>query len=210
MSIDSVPTIHEDLFGFKHNEPDKIDIHGERALAFWFYLMSDAMIFAILFANFGILVHGTAGGPDMSEILNMPRVALQTALLLLSSLTFGLVTISALSKNRNVAIIWLCVTFALGAGFLILEIGEFSEMVAEGATPQVSGFLSAFYVLVGTHGLHMVFGLGMLTVMLIQFLTKGLTLPVLSRLYRVGLFWHFLDLIWVAIFSYVYLPGALN
>ncbi|WP_251358455.1 cytochrome o ubiquinol oxidase subunit III [Kangiella sp. TOML190] len=183
--------------------------HGERALGFWFYLMSDSIIFALLFANYEVLINGVADGPRANEIFEIGRAAQETALLLLSSFTFGMITISALSGKRNLALIWLVVTFILGAGFIVLELLEFKELIDDGHGPQRSGFLSSFFALVATHGLHVLFGLIMLAVIAAQMLSKGLTEPVLSRLYRVGLFWHFLDLIWIGIFSIVYLPGIL-
>lgn len=186
------------------------DRQGERALGFWFYLISDAILFAVLFANYAVLLGGTAGGPGPSDLFTMWRVVAETALLLTSSLTFGLMNYAALSQKKTEASFWLVVTIVLGGAFLVLELGEFASMAAEGATPQRSGFLSGFFALVGAHGLHVAFGLVMLITMLVQFQTKGLTRPVLSRLYRVGMFWHFLDLIWVGIFSFVYLPGLMS
>jgi len=183
-------------------------MHNERALGFWFYLMSDALIFSLLFANYAVLLRGMADGPKPHEIFELSRAAQETALLLLSSLTFGLTSISALSGQKSRALFWLAMTFLLGAGFLFLEFREFTELMEKGAGPQASGFLSGFFALVGTHGLHVSVGMVMIAVLGIQFITKGLTEPVLSRLYRVGLFWHFLDVIWIGIFSFVYLPGV--
>lgn len=183
---------------------------SERALGFWFYLISDAILFAVLFANYAVLLLGTAGGPTPADLFTMWRVIAETALLLTSSLTFGLMSYAALSQQKTKATFWLIVTILLGAAFLVLELGEFSEMAAKGAVPQRSGFLSGFFALVGAHGLHVTFGLLMLITLFVQIRTKGLTHPVLSRLYRIGLFWHFLDLIWIGIFSFVYLPGSLS
>ena len=182
----------------------------DRALGFWFYLISDAILFAVLFANYAVLLGGTAGGPTGADLFTMWRVAAETALLLTSSLSFGLMNYAALSGKKPAALCWLAVTIALGVAFLALELGEFAAMAAQGATPQRSGFLSGFFALVGAHGLHVGFGLAMLAALFVQIMLKGLTHPVLSRLYRVGLFWHFLDLIWVGIFSFVYLPGLLS
>ena len=183
---------------------------SERALGFWFYLISDAILFAVLFANYAVLLRGTAGGPTPGDLFTMWRVIAETSLLLTSSLTFGLMSYAALSQQKTKATFWLIVTILLGAAFLVLELGEFSEMAAKGAVPQRSGFLSGFFALVGAHGLHVTFGLLMLITLFVQIRTKGLTHPVLSRLYRIGLFWHFLDLIWIGIFSFVYLPGLLS
>lgn len=185
-------------------------IHGERALGFWFYLMSDAVIFGILFANYAVLVRGVGNGPAPHEVFELGRAAQETAILLVSSFTFGMTSICALSGQKTRALIFLIATFVLGAAFLALEVNEFATLVAEGHGPAVSGFLTGFFVLVGTHGAHVTAGMLMLAVLGYQFMTKGLTEPVLSRLYRVGLFWHFLDIIWVGIFSFVYLPGVLK
>lgn len=182
---------------------------AERSLGFWFYLMSDAVLFAVLFMNYIVLLPGIADGPKPNEVFELGRVAQETAILLLSSLTFGLLSISALSGRKSQALFWLGVTFVLGAAFLILELQEFRELIAKGAGPDRSGFMSGFFALVGTHGLHVTIGLAMLLAMAVQLVRKGITEPVLSRLYRVGLFWHFLDIIWVGVFSVVYLPGAL-
>ena len=133
----------------------------------------------------------------------------ETALLLFSSTTFGLAAVALSAGDRAKVMLWLGVTFVLGAGFIFLEVGEFSGMIAQGAGPERSGFLSAFFTLVGTHGLHVSVGLLWMLVMFGQVLIKGLTAPVASRLMRLGLFWHFLDIIWVVIFSVVYLPGLL-
>ncbi|MCA8927617.1 MAG: cytochrome c oxidase subunit 3 [Alphaproteobacteria bacterium] len=197
-------------YSAQRDHPVPPEPHRERALGFWLYLITDAVLFAVLFANYAVLLPGTAGGPAPGEIFTLWRVAAETGLLLCSSLTFGFLAISALSGAHGRANLWLLVTFLLGAGFVALEIGEFAEMAANGATPQRSGFLSGFVALVGTHGLHVSFGLLMLAVMFVQIQVKGLTHPVLSRLYRLGLFWHFLDLIWIGIFSFVYLPGLVK
>ncbi len=181
----------------------------EKAFGFWIYLMSDAIIFALLFMTYLVMFGNTAGGPEAKDVFSLERAAAETFLLLVSSTTFGMASIAAARADRERVVMWLVVTAALGLGFLFLEFDEFRGMIAEGAGPQRSGFLSAFFTLVGTHGLHVSIGLLWIFVMLGQIWTKGLSLPVLSRLYRLGLFWHFLDIIWVAIFSIVYLPGLL-
>ncbi|XSG83289.1 MAG: cytochrome o ubiquinol oxidase subunit III [Methyloligella sp. ZOD6] len=181
----------------------------EKAFGFWIYLMSDAILFALLFVTYLVMFGNTAGGPVPKDLFSLERAAAETFLLLLSSTTFGMASVAAARADRARVVMWLVVTAALGLGFLFLEFGEFSGMIAEGAGPQRSGFLSAFFTLVGTHGLHVSIGLLWLFAMLGQIFIKGLTVPVLSRLYRLSLFWHFLDIIWVAIFSIVYLPGLL-
>jgi cytochrome o ubiquinol oxidase subunit 3 len=189
--------------------PAEGDKYEEKAFGFWLYLMSDAIIFSLLFATYLVMVGNTAGGPSGKELFSLPRASGETLLLLLSSTTFGLATVEMARANKPRVLLWLLVTVALGAGFIFLEIGEFRGLVLKGAGPDRSGFLSGFFTLVGTHGLHVSIGLLWILVMLGQILVKGLTTPVASRLMRLGLFWHFLDIIWVAIFSIVYLPGLL-
>jgi cytochrome o ubiquinol oxidase subunit 3 len=183
--------------------------YEEKAFGFWIYLMSDAVIFALLFATYVVMLGNIAGGPTGKELFSLERAAGETALLLLSSTTFGFAAVAVANDDRSKVLRWLVVTVLLGAGFLFLEFGEFSGMIAQGAGPERSGFLSAFFTLVGTHGLHVTIGSLWILVMIGQVLVKGLTRPVVSRLSRLGLFWHFLDIIWVAIFSVVYLPGVL-
>lgn len=183
--------------------------YEEKAFGFWLYLMSDAIIFALLFATYVVMLGNTAGGPTGKELFSLERAAGETALLLLSSATFGFAAVAMARSEKPRVLLWLVVTVALGGGFLFLEIGEFRGMVAQGAGPDRSGFLSAFFTLVGTHGLHVSIGMLWIVVMIGQLVVKGLTAPVVSRLARLGLFWHFLDIIWVGIFSVVYLPGLL-
>ncbi len=190
--------------------PLPIDGRDEKAFGFWVYLMSDAIIFALLFATYIVLAENTAGGPGGKELFSLSRAFVETMLLLTSSATFGMATVAMVSGDRNGVVRWLVVTFVLGAAFVALELNEFAGMIAAGAGPDRSGFLSAFFTLVGTHGLHVSFGLFCIVVMCVQVMTKGLTAPVASRLYRLGLFWHFLDIVWIAIFSVVYLPGVLD
>jgi cytochrome o ubiquinol oxidase subunit 3 len=181
----------------------------EKAFGFWLYLMTDAIIFALLFATYVVMLNGTAGGPTGRDLFDLQRAFGETMLLLFSSATFGFATLSARAGRRATAIVWLGATFILGAAFVAMEAMEFRGMIAIGAGPDRSGFLSAFFTLVGTHGLHVVIGLIGILVMVGQILFKGLTGPVFSRLFRLGLFWHFLDIVWVGIFSIVYLPGVM-
>ena len=184
-------------------------VHEQRALGFWLYLMGDAIIFALLFMTYSIMVGNTAGGPTGKTLFSLNNAALETALLLLSSITFGFASLAARSANRSAVLGWLVVTFLLGAGFIFLEVREFLGMIGAGAGPDRSGFLSAFFTLVGTHGTHVSVGLVWILIMSGQVVFKGLSVPVVSRLFRLGLFWHFLDIAWVGIFSVVYLPGLL-
>ncbi|MCP4329771.1 MAG: cytochrome o ubiquinol oxidase subunit III [Alphaproteobacteria bacterium] len=185
------------------------EIVEQRAFGFWLYLMSDAIIFALLFMTFVVMSHGTADGPTAKELFSLPRTFAETMLLLVSSLTFGFASLAAGDRHKAGVLGWLAVTFVLGLGFVALEIGEFAGMVAIGAGPDRSGFLSAFFTLVGTHGLHVSFGLIFIVIMAAQIAVRGLTVPATSRLFRLGLFWHFLDIVWIGIFSVVYLPGVM-
>lgn len=183
------------------------EAYEQRAFGFWLYLMSDAVIFALLFATYAIMVGNTAGGPDGKSLFSLSNAALETALLLMSSTTFGFASLAMRAGARSTVLSWLLVTFALGLGFVFLEVREFHGLVSAGAGPDRSGFLSGFFALVGTHGVHVSFGLIWILVLSAQVFIKGLTAPVTSRLFRLGLFWHFLDIAWIGIFSVVYLPG---
>jgi cytochrome o ubiquinol oxidase subunit 3 len=190
-------------------DPVASGVHEQRALGFWLYLMGDAVLFALLFMTYAIMVGNTAGGPTGRMLFSLDNAAFETALLLVSSTTFGFASIAARDGERAAVLGWLAVTFLLGAGFVFLEVREFAGLVGRGAGPDRSGFLSAFFTLVGTHGTHVSVGLIWILIMSAQVAIKGLSLPVTSRLFRLGLFWHFLDIAWVGIFSVVYLPGLL-
>jgi cytochrome o ubiquinol oxidase subunit III len=181
----------------------------EKALGFWIYLMTDATIFALLFATYAVMSRGTAGGPTGRDLFSLPHTFGETLLLLFSSTTFGFATLAVSARDRRGVILWLLLTIVLGLGFVGMEVQEFAGMIDAGAGPDRSGFLSAFFTLVGTHGLHVSLGMVCIVVMIAQVARKGLTGPVSSRLYRLGLFWHFLDIVWIGIFSVVYLPGVL-
>ena len=195
--------------GGNGDEPATPDVYEQRAFGFWLYLMSDAIIFSLLFATYAVMARNNAGGPTANTLFSLPNAFTETMLLLFSSITFGLATLAMKSGEKERMLSWLLVTFLLGLGFVGLEIREFHGMVRAGAGPDRSGFLSAFFTLVGTHGLHVTFGLIWILIMTSQVIIKGLTVPVISRFLRLGLFWHFLDIIWIGIFSIVYLPGIL-
>lgn len=183
---------------------------GGTLLGFWIYLMSDALIFATLFATYGVLGASFAGGPGPKEIFQLPLVALNTALLLVSSITFGMAMIDMEAGRIRVTQIWLVITGLFGAAFIGVEIYEFGHLIAEDVTPQHSAFLSAFFTLVGTHGLHVTFGLIWLVVMLVQVGQRGLILENKRRLMCLGMFWHLLDVVWIGVFTFVYLLGVLG
>ena len=195
--------------GGNGDEPAPPDVYEQRAFGFWLYLMSDAIIFSLLFATYAVMARNNAGGPTANTLFSLPNAFAETMLLLFSSITFGLATLAMKSGEKQRMLAWLLVTFLLGLGFVGLEIREFHGMVRAGAGPDRSGFLSAFFTLVGTHGLHVTFGLIWILIMTSQVVIKGLTMPVTSRVLRLGLFWHFLDIVWIGIFSVVYLPGIL-
>lgn len=177
------------------------------ALGFWIYLMSDLVIFSILFTTFVVLGHNYAGGPGPKELFSLPFLFIETMLLLVSSVTYGL-GIVALQENKTSQVMkMLGITFVLGAGFVLMEVYEFSEMILSGHGPQTSGFLSSFFTLVATHGTHVTIGLLWMLIMMYQIKIKGLSLPVQSRLMLLSLFWHFLDIVWVGVFTIVYLSG---
>jgi len=178
---------------------------------FWVFLMSDAIIFALLFATYGSMLHATAGGPTGADEFKLGSAFWETALLLTSSFTYGTVSLSLKHGGSRLGpAIGLAVTFCLGAGFLAMEIGDFLTMFGDGATPSRSGYLSSFFVLVGMHGFHVLCGLIWIVVMGVQIALFGLDQRVKVNLVRLGLFWHFLDVIWVAIFSVVYLQGLIR
>jgi cytochrome o ubiquinol oxidase subunit 3 len=178
------------------------------AYGFWIFLLSDVVMFSALFAAYAVLVHATVGGPAGAELFNQTNVALETACLLASSYTCGMMALAIGSRRRGATYIFALITFVLGAAFLALELREFADMIAQGATPQRSAFLSAFFTLVGCHGLHVTAGLIWLAVMMAQVAIKGLRVNVERRLICFSLFWHALDIVWVALFTVVYLMGV--
>jgi len=179
-------------------------------LGFWIYLMSDCLIFAILFASYGVYGMSTAGGPGPQDLFDLKLVALNTAMLLFSSITYGFAMIATDEKRKSAALGWLAATGLFGAAFLAIELYEFAHLLHLGAGPQRSAFLSAFFLLVGTHGLHVFFGLIWLIVLMVQVTRAGLTGANVRRLQCLSLFWHFLDVIWIGVFTFVYLMGMLR
>jgi cytochrome o ubiquinol oxidase subunit 3 len=186
--------------------------HHEEAskttFGFWVYLMTDCVLFASLFATFAVLRNGTAGGPAGNELFSMPFVLIETLILLTSSFTVGLGMLAARRGNKQQTLWWLGATMLLGIFFLTMELTEFHNLYAEGNGWQRSGFLSAFFTLVGTHGLHITTGLIWMAVMIATIARKGFTGASMKRLTMLSLFWHFLDIIWIFIFTVVYLMGV--
>jgi cytochrome o ubiquinol oxidase subunit III len=192
-----------------HAHDDAHDVehaHSESVFGFWAYLMTDCVLFASLFAAFAMFALQTAGGPTPKQLFDLTDVGYETALLLMSSLTFGFAMISAHHRKQPMVLAWLGVTFLLGAGFLYLELHEFAHLIAEGAGPNRSAFWSAFFTLVGTHGLHVTFGMIWMLVLMVQMVLKtGTDERRMRRLACLSLFWHFLDIVWICVFSFVYL-----
>ncbi|HUL64365.1 MAG TPA: cytochrome (ubi)quinol oxidase subunit III [Burkholderiaceae bacterium] len=172
---------------------------------FWIFLISDIILFSAFFATYAVLTNSTAGGPAGRDLFNMSTVAVETACLLTSSLFCGLAGIGAQARNSRMFHGAMAVTFVLGAAFLAIEVHEFANMIASGAGPRRSAFLSAFFALIGCHGLHVGAGLLWLLTMMAQIVAKGYRDDILRRLLCFALFWHTLDIIWVGLFSLVYL-----
>ncbi len=185
------------------------DAASMRAFGFWVYLMSDIILFASLFAAFAVLSRSYAGGPTGREIFRLPGVLVETICLLLSSFTCGLAMLARNRGRRGEVIGWLVVTFLLGASFVGLEVREFSILIMEGNGPGRSAFLSAFCTLVGTHGLHVTCGLIWMAVLTLQIAGRGLDGAAGTRMMTLSMFWHFLDIVWICVFTFVYLLGSM-
>lgn len=179
-------------------------------LGFWIYLMSDCLIFAVLFAIYGVLGASYAAGPAPKDLFDLQLVAVNTAMLLFSSLTFGFAMLAMLKNDIRGTLVWLGVTGLFGLAFLGIELYEFAHLIHVGATPQRSAFLSSFFTLVGTHGLHVAFGILWLVTLMTQVRRHGLIEANKRRLMCLSMFWHFLDVIWIGVFTFVYLLGVLR
>ena len=176
---------------------------------FWIFILSDMVMFSAFFAAYAVLSGQTAGGPHGSELFNLKNVAIETGCLLLSSFTCGMSAVACGVRSQMWTQLSLLVTGLLGVAFLVLEANDFAELVREGAGPQRSAFLSSFFTLVGTHGLHVTFGLVWLVTLLVQLGRHGLTTANQRRLQCLSMFWHFLDVVWIGVFTFVYLMGVL-
>ena len=187
-----------------HHNAEEASVFG-----FWIYVMSDCILFATLFAAYIVMHDNTFGGPGLRDIINLPYVLGETFFLLISNFTFGL-AILALYKNKTSHVItWLAITFLLGLGFVGMEVNEFYQLYAEGHSWQSSGALSSFFALVGTHGFHVTMGLLWILTMTVQISRFNLTPTIKKRLVYLGLFWNFLDIVWIFVFTIVYLMGAI-
>lgn len=189
----------------EHREADDRATFG-----FWVYIMTDCVLFASLFAVYAVLHNNTFGGPAGSSLFDLHSVLAETLILLTSSFTCGLAMLAAHARKKNQVMLWFGVTFVLGLAFLALELTEFRHFVITGNSWQRSGFLSSFFTLVGTHGLHITVGLLWMFIMMFKVARGGLTRNSVRRLTMLSLFWHFLDIVWIFIFTIVYLMGALR
>lgn len=199
--------ITADLSPHAHHDAD-LEIYDRTLFGFWIYILTDCILFAILFATYAVLHNGTFGGPTSKELFSLPFALVETLLLLTSSFLCGLGMLAAHKKDQSKVIGFFIATFLLGAAFLAMELFEFRELIEAGHSWRTSAFLSAFFTLVSTHGLHITFGLLWIGVMLYLVWTRGITLSTHRRLACLSLFWHFLDVIWIFIFTFVYLMGA--
>ncbi|MEW5423814.1 cytochrome o ubiquinol oxidase subunit III [Amorphus sp. 3PC139-8] len=183
---------------------------GSTMLGFWIYLMSDCLIFAVLFATYGVVGGNYAAGPAPKDLFELPLIALNTTMLLLSSITYGFAILEMQKGQARATQIWLAITGVFGLAFIGIELYEFAHLIHIGAGPQRSAFLSAFFTLVGTHGLHVTFGIIWLVTLMVQVSKHGLIADNRRRLMCLSMFWHFLDVVWIGVFTFVYLMGMLR
>ncbi len=184
------------------------EVTERSTFGFWVYLMTDCVLFAALFVTYAVLRNNTFGGPAGSDIFSLPYVLVETLVLLTSSFTVGLALLAILQKNKQKALLWLSITFALGFGFLLMEINEFRTLYHEGYDWQRSAFLSSFFTLLGTHGLHILVGLIWMLVLMFQVAKRDISHHTIRRATMFSMFWHFLDIVWIFIFTIVFLMGA--
>lgn len=192
-----------------HTPDTHQDTFSKVVLGFWMYLMTDCLVFGTLFATYAVLHNNTFGGPSTRELFTLGLPFLETMILLFSSVTCGFAVLSSLKNETTKVIFWLIASFILGASFVGIELSEFSHLVHEGNSWTRSAFLSSFFALVGTHGLHVSCGLLWMVVLMGQIYFSGITVDTFRRLVVFSLFWHFLDLVWIFIFTFVYLMGVI-
>lgn len=189
--------------------PDEHHPQNGTLLGFWLYLMSDCLIFACLFAVHGVVGRSYAAGPSGADLFDLSLVAINTSMLLFSSITYGFAMLEMQKNRLRPTLVWLAITGLFGAVFIGLELYEFAHLIHEGAVPQRSAFLSSFFTLVGTHGLHVTFGIIWLATLMVQAAKHGLIPENRRRLMCLSMFWHFLDVVWIGVFTFVYLMGVL-
>lgn len=196
----STDILHHD----HHHDSDSIDVFG-----FWIYIMTDCILFASLFAAYAVLEGNTFNGPALKQLISLPYVFGETMFLLASSFTYGLAMLGIYKSKKNVALFWLLITFLCGFSFVFMEVREFVHLYMDGNSWHVSAALSAFFTLVGTHGTHVTIGLIWMSLMMFQLMKYGTSNAISRRLTYLGLFWHFLDIVWIFVFTIVYLMGAI-
>ncbi len=187
-----------------HLDNDSIDVFG-----FWIYIMTDCILFATLFAAFAVLHTNSFTGPTLKQLISLPYVLGETMFLLASSFTYGLAMLGVYKNSRARALFWLFVTFVLGLSFVVMEVREFIHLYADGNSWHVSAAISSFFTLVGTHGTHVSIGLIWMAFMMFQLIKYGTSPAVNKRLTYLGLFWHFLDIVWIFVFTIVYLMSSI-
>jgi cytochrome o ubiquinol oxidase subunit 3 len=188
-----------------HHEDHEAEANDRVMFGFWVYLMTDLLMFAVLFAVYAVLHGNTVGSPSGNELFSLPLALVNTLLLLTSSFTCGLGMVAARRGLKKQVLTWFGITFVLGLAFLSVELYEFAELIHEGHSMTVNAFLSSFFILVGTHGLHITSGLLWMAITLIFVVKRGLNPPLVRKLGLLSLFWHFLDIVWIFIFTVVYL-----
>lgn len=191
-----------------HGHDGHHDLEALRTMGFWIFIITDCIIFGTLFATYAVLHNNTAGGPGAADLFEMPGVIAETFILLTSSFTSGLAVLSMNRGDKKGLINWLIVTAVLGASFITLEVTEFLKMIDEGAKISTSAFLSAFYTLVGTHGIHVTIGLIWMIALMFQVAKRGITPVTKRKIGNISLYWHFLDVVWIFVFTIVYMMGV--
>lgn len=192
-----------------HSHEEHHDDGSKNLFGFWIYIMTDCILFSMIFATYVVLHKHVYGGPTAKELFSMPFVLKETMILLTSSFTYGLAMLAVNKNDKTTTILWLFVTFILGAAFIAMELHEFSNLYHEGHSWDRSAFLSSFFTLVGTHGLHVTSGLIWMLSLMVQVLKHGITPKTHTKLACLSLFWHFLDIVWIFVFTIVYLMGAI-
>ncbi len=192
-----------------HHHDHDAEATSKVVFGFWIYIMSDCILFASIFATYIVLHGNTFGGPSGKELFELPYVLIETFLLLISSFTYGLAMQAMYKANKSQVMLWLTITFLLGFGFICMEINEFHHLILEGNGPSRSAFLSSFFTLVGTHGLHVTCGLVWMVMLMLQLNKHGITAVTSRKLSCLSLFWHFLDIVWIFVFTIVYLMGVM-
>lgn len=195
--------------GSDHHHDHDAEATSKTLFGFWIYIMSDCVLFACAFATYAVLHNNVFGGPSGKDLFDLNYVMVETFLLLTSSFTYGLAMLAARKNNKSQTLAWIFITFLLGIGFICMEVNEFHHLILEGHGPSKSAFLSSFFALVGMHGLHVTCGLIWMAMLMIQLSTRGLTVMVNRKLACLSLFWHFLDIIWIFVFTIVYLMGVI-